>query len=76
MRIRSAPASASPMAMAWPMPRVHPVTTAVWSARENSSADMVPARDVNYALERRVDVTLPRIEEERGLFVFVFFSGM
>lgn len=34
-RIRSAPASARAMATAWPMPRVPPVTTAVWPSREN-----------------------------------------
>lgn len=34
-RIRSAPASARATATAWPMPRVPPVTTAVWPSREN-----------------------------------------
>lgn len=38
------------MAMAWPMPRVQPVTTAVWSAREKSSADIV-SHDVECAFE-------------------------
>lgn len=30
----SAPASARPMATAWPMPRVQPVIMAVWPSRE------------------------------------------
>ena len=38
MRIMSAPASANARAIAWPIPRVPPVTTAVLPASENISA--------------------------------------
>jgi hypothetical protein len=37
----SAPASASAMAIAWPIPRVPPVTRAVWPDREKSSCTVV-----------------------------------
>jgi hypothetical protein len=37
-RMTSAPASASPTATAWPMPRVQPVMTAVWPWSENTDA--------------------------------------
>jgi hypothetical protein len=35
MRMMSAPASARPMATAWPMPLVPPVIKAVWPSNEN-----------------------------------------
>lgn len=38
IKIMSAPASASPMATAWPMPRVAPVMRAVEPSRENMEA--------------------------------------
>ena len=41
IRIISAPNSANAVALAWPMPLVPPVTTAVWPSRENIPNDEV-----------------------------------
>lgn len=71
-RIRSAPASARAMATAWPMPRVPPVTTAVWPSRENR---LGVAMLVNWSCSRLLRISQGRIITVRGSQLAVCLGG-